>query len=105
LALVRLGDDSGRGVLLAALERPAEAYLSTLNAAGYLAQSGDPRGLPRVAAALNSKLDATRMLACKQLSFFWPYHGPPPDILALFRPHARHRDKRAMAGACADTPA
>jgi hypothetical protein len=83
-ALVRLGEDSGRDVLVAALEWPSNAYLSTLTAAGYLAQSGDPRGLPQIAAALNSDLGASRMLACKQLLFFWPYHCQPPDVLALF---------------------
>lgn len=83
-ALTRLGDKSGAPVLIRALEQPAEGYLSSLTAAGYLAQLGDPRGFGKVAAALGSDLAAVKMLACKQLYFFQPYHSPSMDVVALF---------------------
>jgi HEAT repeat protein len=82
-ALARLGDPSGKETLERALERPVQGFLSTISAAGYLAQLGDPRGFPNIVEALNSELDAFKMLACKQLFFFMPFEGQI-DVAAAF---------------------
>ncbi len=74
-ALGRLGDAAARQTLVEAVSRPADAYLSALVAAGYLAQLGDPIGFPKVEEGLGSGLSAIRMLACKQLYFFMPFDG------------------------------
>jgi len=74
-ALVRLGDEQGKAALVAAVGRPVELELAPLFAAGYLAQLGDPRGFPVVVRALDGDAPAARMVACKQLHFFIPFHG------------------------------
>lgn len=74
-ALARLGHDDGVAALHDALDRPAGPYLSPVLAAGYLARIGSPSGYHVVRKALGSELLAVRMLACKQLAFFAPFHG------------------------------
>ncbi len=89
-ALARLGHNDSLSVLHAALTRPPGAYLSPIFAAGYLARRDDPSGFPVVRAALGSELLAVNMLACKQLTFFAPFHGAVGsdgeeiDVLQLF---------------------
>jgi HEAT repeat protein len=82
-ALARLGDHTGDGILERALERPVHGYLSTISAAGYLAQLGDPRGFAKIVEALDSEGAASKMLACKQLFFFMPFQGQI-DVVAEF---------------------
>ncbi|GAC1369464.1 MAG: hypothetical protein NVSMB32_14270 [Actinomycetota bacterium] len=102
-ALVRLGHNDGRDGLHAALQRPLGAYLSPVLAAGYLAQLGDPSGFAVVREGLASEFLATRMLACKQLLSFMPFHGhieeagEPLDVLGLFR-RALHDPEPSVQG-------
>jgi HEAT repeat protein len=90
-ALARLGDPEGKSVLVAYLDRAVPAYLSPLLAAGYLAQLGDPRGFPVIVHTLGLKSLGARMLACKQLFFFIPFHDEPDargaviDVVAQFQ--------------------
>jgi HEAT repeat protein len=97
-ALVRLGDGAGEAALVEAVARPAEFELGPLFAAGYLAQSGDPRGFPTVVRALHGDAPAARMLACKQLHFFIPFHGrrgpagDVVDVVSAFRQALAHPD-------------
>jgi hypothetical protein len=84
-ALARLGDGAGEAHLMAAVDRAAAgSELAPLLAAGYLARCGDPRGFPAVVRALRGDAPAPRMLACKQLHFFMPFHGrrgPSGDVV------------------------
>jgi hypothetical protein len=97
-ALARLGDGEGRAALVAAVARPAEFELGPLFAAGYLAQSGDPRGFPAIVRALEGDAPARRMLACKQLHFFMPFQGrfgptgEVVDVVGAFRQALAHSD-------------
>jgi hypothetical protein len=97
-ALARLGHLEGRTALLACLGLPVPANLSPLFAAGYLAQLGDPCGFPVIAHALGLESRGARMLACKQLFFFIPFHGQREagggvmDVVAQFERALNHRD-------------
>lgn len=74
-ALVRLGQENGRAVLEKCLRYPLDAYLCPPVAAGYLAQLGDAWGFAVIVTALQQPLAMLRMMACKQLYFFMPFHG------------------------------
>ncbi len=74
-ALVRLGSENARAVLEKCLTYPLDAYLSPSAAAGYLARLGDARGFSVIMSALQQPLSIIRMMACKQLYFFAPFHG------------------------------
>jgi HEAT repeat protein len=97
-ALARLGEQDGKEVLRDSLRRPVGAYLSPVLAAGYLAQLGDPSGLPVVREALRNDLLAVKMLGCKQLFFFMPFHGGMDssgsviDVLGLFKQALHDQD-------------
>jgi hypothetical protein len=89
-SLVRLGEGRFKSVLEDAARPPMVDFLSALPAAGYLAQLNDPTGFKIVQDALSWELMATRMLACKQLYFFVPFHGQQDrsgeqiDVLGAF---------------------
>jgi HEAT repeat protein len=97
-ALTRLGHEEGKAALVAVVGRPTEAELGPLFAAGYLAQLGDPRGFPGVVRALDGDAPAARMLACKQLHFFMPFHGrrepdgDVTDVVGAFERALAHPD-------------
>ncbi|HEX8621843.1 MAG TPA: hypothetical protein VF718_07705 [Allosphingosinicella sp.] len=97
-ALARLGDGAGDAALAAAVDRPRGDELAPLFAAGYLAQRGDPRGFPLVLRALRGDGPAPRMLACKQLHFFIPFHGrrgpggEVVDVVGAFEEALAHPD-------------
>ncbi len=74
-ALVRLGRDEYRGVLEEALTYPVNAYLSPAVAAGDLARLGDPVGFPVIARCLEEHNLIVKIIGCKQLVFFVPFHG------------------------------
>ena len=106
-ALARLGDADGAGLLRESLQRPLDAYLSPVLAAGYLARLGDPSGFPVVRKALGSDLLATKMLACKQLFFFLPFQGTEDgpgsfvDALGLFEQALKDQDTTVQGQALA----
>jgi HEAT repeat protein len=83
-ALARMGVRKGRDVLIELLGYPLNAYVSPAPAAGYLARLDDPRGFDVVVEGLGLDIAAVRMIACKQLYFFVPFHGrataPGPTI-------------------------
>jgi len=89
-ALTRLGRDEYRAVLEEALQYPVNAYLSPAVAAGDLARLGDPVGFPVVARCLDEHNLIVKMIGCKQLLFFVPFHGTRirdgqrVDVYALF---------------------
>jgi HEAT repeat protein len=84
-ALARLGDAEGEAVLRECLELPPDAYLAAPLAAGYLARLGDPAGFDVVRRALDVPLAPIRVLACKQLWFFVPFHEEGVlDVFAAF---------------------
>jgi HEAT repeat protein len=97
-ALARLGYKEGNAALVACLGRPVPPYLSPLFSAGYLAQLGDPRGFAVVVNALGLEALDARMLACKQLFFFLPFHGERDaggatmDVVAQFERMLNHSD-------------
>lgn len=97
-ALLRLGDAAGEAALAAAVAHPGALELGPLFAAGYLAQSGDPRGFPAVVRALQGDAPAQRMVACKQLHFFMPFHGrrgptgDVVDVVGAFQQALAHPD-------------
>lgn len=74
-ALVRLGRDEYRAVLEEALGHPVNAYLSPAVAAGDLARLGDPVGFPVIGKCLDERNLIVKMIGCKQLIFFVPFHG------------------------------
>jgi HEAT repeats len=84
-ALARLGDAEGEGVLRACLALPPDAYVGAPVAAGYLARLGDPAGFESVQRALGVPLTPVRVLACKQLWFFVPFHEQAIDVFAEYR--------------------
>lgn len=89
-ALVRLGRDEHRAALTEALDYPVDAYLSPAVAAGDLARLGDPAGFPVIARCLDERNLIVRIIGCKQLIFFVPFHGMRTrdgqriDVYALF---------------------
>jgi len=89
-ALVRLGRDEYRAVLEEALNYPINAYLSPAVAAGDLARLGDPAGFPVIARCLEEHNLIVKIIGCKQLFFFVPFHGTRTragqrvDVYALF---------------------
>lgn len=76
-ALARRGDDQGRAVLDVCLDVPLTFSVVAAIAAGYLARLGQPHGYARIREAFASEIVAVRMVACKQLYFFVPFHGQP----------------------------
>ncbi len=90
-ALARLGDDGGEAALTEAVSLPLGPSLGPVLAAGFLAQLGEPVGLPLVRAALDSEFLATRMLAAKQLYFF-AVGGAARPLDELFGPALGHPD-------------
>ena len=94
-ALVRLGSTEYRSVLQEALHYRADAYLSPAVAAGDLARLGDPSGFAVIGKCFETDNLIVRMIACKQLTFFVPFHdGKTIDVYAMFT--------RALADAHAD---
>jgi HEAT repeat protein len=97
-ALARLGDRDGDAALVANLDHAVPPYLSPLFAAGYLAQLGNPGGFAVVVHALGLEAPDARMLACKQLFFFVPFHGQSDangitmDVVAQFERMLTHPD-------------
>ena len=89
-ALARLGADDGREILRQCLTYPVGAYLSPSMAAGYLAQLDDPEGFSVVVRCLEVDNVIVRVVACKQLFFFAPFHGAltsdgdPIDVFVQF---------------------
>ena len=84
-ALARLGDDQGEALLRDCLFLPPDAYVAAPLAAGYLARLGDPSGFDTVQRAFEVPLAPIRVLACKQLWFFVPFHGREGlDVFAAF---------------------
>jgi HEAT repeat protein len=84
-ALARLGFEEGRRTLERCLGYPVNASIVPSIAAGYLAQLGDPRGFPTVADCFDVEIPAVRIVACKQLAFFLPFHEEGgSDVLGLF---------------------
>src|SRR6185369_3613859 len=79
-ALARNGVSDGRETLVELLSYPIEAYLFPPIAAGYLAQLGDSQGFDVVVTCLVSDNPAVRMVGCKQIYFFAPFH----DVSQLF---------------------
>ena len=79
-ALARNGVSDGRETLVELLSYPIEAYLFPPIAAGYLAQLGDSQGYDVVVRCLESENPAVRMVGCKQIYFFAPFH----DVSQLF---------------------
>lgn len=104
-ALVRLGLDDYREVLKECLNYPVNAYLAPPVAAGDLARLGDPVGFPVVARCFDVDNLIVRVIACKQLIFFIPFHGArtgagqPIDVSALFDRalHDEHQDVQWIA--------
>ena len=88
--LVRLGLDEYRDILKEALRSRPDANLSPAVAAGDLARLGDPSGFPVLAMCFEVDNLIVRMIACKQLLFFVPFHdtktsdGRRMDVYALF---------------------
>src|SRR4029077_8679818 len=74
-ALARLGIPEGKDALVQCLSYPVDAYIFPAIAAGYLAQMGDSQGFNTVDKCVNAEVPAVRILACKQLYFFLPFHG------------------------------
>ena len=74
-ALVRLGQDDYRGILVARLEDPVRACLGPMVAAGGLARLGDPTGYPVIARCFDEDNLVVRLVASKQLLFFVRFHG------------------------------
>ena len=84
-SLARLGGADGEAALRECLELPPDAYVGAPIAAGYLARLGDPAGFETVERALAVPLVPMRVLACKQLWFFVPFHEPGAlDVFAAF---------------------
>ena len=77
-ALARNGVSDGRETLVELLSYPIEAYLFPPIAAGYLAQLGDSQGYDVVVRCLESDNPAVRMVGCKQIYFFAPFHDVSP---------------------------
>lgn len=76
-AIARMQVARGRDVLNQMLEVSPEASPAPLQAAGALAQLGDPRGYIVIRAALKSANPVTAMVACKQLFTFVALDGQP----------------------------
>jgi len=89
-ALARLGVPEGKEGLIRCLGYRLDAYICPAIAAGYLAQLGDPQGFQIIVKSFEVDIPAVRMLACKQLYFFVPFHGAkdkggnPIDIFRVF---------------------
>ena len=90
-ALARMQIAKGKDVLSQMLELSPEASPAPLQAAGALAQLGDPRGYALVRAALSSSNPLTAMIACKQLFTFVALDGQPlsdgehVDVYGLYK--------------------
>jgi len=78
-ALVRLGKTQARETLEKCLAYPLNAYLCPPVAAGYLARLDDAQGFPIIVAGQQQELSTIRMMSCKQLYFFMPFHGSRDD--------------------------
>lgn len=79
-ALARIQIAKGKEVLNQMLEVSPEASPAPMQAAGALAQLGDPRGYLLIRTALRSSNPVTAMIACKQLFTFVALDGQPlPD--------------------------
>jgi HEAT repeat protein len=103
--LVRLGLDEYRQILKEALRSRPDANLSPAVAAGDLARLGDPSGFPVLATCFEVDNLIVRMIACKQLLFFVPFHdtktsdGQRIDVYDLFKRASAdpHPDVRLLA--------
>jgi len=90
-ALAQLGIPDGKEILIECLGYPFDAYIFPAIAAGYLAQLGDAQGFSTIVKCFEVDIPAVRMLACKQLFFFVPFHGQQRedgsliDVYSLFR--------------------
>jgi HEAT repeat protein len=69
-ALARLGDARGGDALRRLLELPVAGNVAPLVAAGYLAELGDPSGVPVVDDGLGQDVPTLRVIAAKQLGYF-----------------------------------
>ncbi len=74
-AIARMDVTAGRDVLNQMLELSPEASPAPMQAAGALAQIGDPRGYRVIRASLSSSNSLTAMVACKQLFKFVALDG------------------------------
>ena len=96
-AIARMEINEGQELLVRLLKLNPEATPAPLQAAGALAQLGDPRGFGLVRAALESDNPVTAMVACKQLIYFAPQAGSRIDVYAAFQ-RALARSERNIVG-------
>ena len=83
-ALARMDVADAKEMLIRLLEFPPEASPAPLQAAGALANLGDPRGFEVVRAALDSPNRVIAMIACKQLFNFAALDSSHVDVFEAF---------------------